>query len=65
MARSSGRKTKTGANLVLPGPRRSHLRHQRMRILWIMMVILLLAVGWIGYRTLSGTARDSVEFSGP
>ena len=65
MTRRSGRRTKTGANLVLPGPRRSSLRHRRMRIIWIILAALLIAIGWLGYRTLSSTTRDSVEFSGP
>jgi len=30
-----------------------------------MLAILLIAIGWLGYRTLSNTTRGSVEFSGP
>jgi len=36
-----------------------------MRIIWIILAALLIAIGWLGYRTLSSTTRDSVEFSGP
>jgi len=36
-----------------------------MRIIWVVLAVLLIAIGWLGYRMLSSTTRDSVEFSGP
>lgn len=65
MNRRPRRKVKTWASLVLPGPRRADRRRRRALIIWSMLTILLIAIGWLGYRELSSTTQGSVEFSGP
>jgi hypothetical protein len=56
----------TETSVVLPGPRRTtEARRRRMRIVWFVTVIVIVAVGWLGYRELAGSIDRTVEFSGP
>jgi hypothetical protein len=57
---------KSGAGLVLPGPRRTtEARRRRNRIIWFVTILVLLAIAWLGYRELAGEVNGTAEFSGP
>lgn len=59
-------KSGRGAGLVLPGPRRTtEARRRRTRFIWLLALIVIAAIGWLGYRELSGSIDSTVEFSGP
>ena len=50
----------------MPGPRRTtEGRRRRTRILWFIALVLIAAIGWLGYRELAGATTGIVEFSGP
>lgn len=50
--------------LVLPGPRRSDLRKRRLRYIAVSILVIVVALGWFGYRQLFG-ASAGAWFSGP
>jgi len=51
-------------HLVLPGPRKSEMRRRRLRYFAAGLLIVVVALGWLGYRELFG-ASGGVWFSGP
>lgn len=64
--RKRSRRNRTGTEVVLPGLRRTtEARRQRTRIIWIVTIIVLGAIGWLIYRELSVSLGTAVEFSGP
>jgi hypothetical protein len=49
----------------MPGPRRTtEKRRRKARVIWVTALIVLFAVGWLGYRELS-SSMTTIEFSGP
>lgn len=56
----------TESGVVMPGPRKTtESRKRRIRIIWVVTVIVIIAIGWLGYRELAGSIDRTVEFSGP
>ncbi|MDX1396613.1 MAG: hypothetical protein R3195_19690 [Gemmatimonadota bacterium] len=61
-----GRKRVGESKIVMPGPRRTtESRRRRSRLYWLVALIVLAAIGWLGYRELAGVTSGIVEFSGP
>lgn len=59
------RQTSRERDLVMPGPRRTtEKRRRKARVIWVTALIVLFAVGWLGYRELS-SSMTTIEFSGP
>lgn len=59
------RHTSRERDLVMPGPRRTtEKRRRKAKVVWVTALIVLIAIGWLGYRELS-SSMTTIEFSGP